>query len=209
VSEIGHGAMATLFRAEDLASGRAVCIDYAHDENVLHRDIKPENVLLEDDRALVCDFGLARAIHRAAVEPFSERARARHPGLHEPPRAADLVRQPGGQARACADANQPAAPAGTSISLRADRIGVRHHETDRRLRANRIGQRAAPNHQQRVGPGIGDRDRVRVGEGPLRAPGGRCVRTEPGTTLPGNQDRQQYHGERSTHGILLGEVDGG
>jgi serine/threonine-protein kinase len=153
VSEAGHGAMATVFRAEDRASGRAVClkvfrpelagalgperfrrevefltrlrhprivpildsgevggllylvlawvpgetlrtrlaregplsipavlsiardvaaaIDYAHDENVLHRDIKPENILLEDDRAQVCDFGLARAIHRAAVEPLS------------------------------------------------------------------------------------------------------------------------------------------
>jgi serine/threonine-protein kinase len=151
--EIAHGAMATLFRAEDLTSGRAVCIkvfrpelvavlgperfrreveiltrlrhprivpildsgeaggllflvlpwmagenlrtrlererqlsipavlsiardvaaaiDFAHAENVLHRDIKPENILLEGDRALVCDFGLARAIHRAALEPFS------------------------------------------------------------------------------------------------------------------------------------------
>ena len=48
----------------DLAAG----IDYAHGQNVLHRDIKPENVLLQGDRALVCDFGLARAIDRAAVD---------------------------------------------------------------------------------------------------------------------------------------------
>ncbi|HEX3235803.1 MAG TPA: serine/threonine-protein kinase [Gemmatimonadales bacterium] len=49
----------------------AEALDYAHGQNVLHRDIKPENVLLDGDRALVCDFGLARAINRAAMEPLS------------------------------------------------------------------------------------------------------------------------------------------
>lgn len=49
----------------------AAAIDHAHGENILHRDIKPENLLLEGDRAMVCDFGLARAIDRAAVEPLS------------------------------------------------------------------------------------------------------------------------------------------
>ena len=46
--------------------GRA--IDFAHERGVLHRDIKPENVLLEGDRALVCDFGVARAIEVAGGE---------------------------------------------------------------------------------------------------------------------------------------------
>jgi serine/threonine protein kinase len=49
----------------------AAAIDHAHGENILHRDIKPENVLLQGDRAVVCDFGLARAIDRAALEPIS------------------------------------------------------------------------------------------------------------------------------------------
>jgi serine/threonine-protein kinase len=54
-----------------IAGDIAAAVDYAHRQNVLHRDIKPENILLEGDRALVCDFGLARAIDRAALEPPS------------------------------------------------------------------------------------------------------------------------------------------
>jgi serine/threonine-protein kinase len=46
----------------------AGAIDYAHEHGVLHRDIKPENVLLEGTRALVCDFGVARAIEAAGSE---------------------------------------------------------------------------------------------------------------------------------------------
>jgi serine/threonine protein kinase len=54
-----------------IAGDIAAAIDYAHRQNVLHRDIKPENILLEGRQALVCDFGLARAIDRAALEPLS------------------------------------------------------------------------------------------------------------------------------------------
>jgi eukaryotic-like serine/threonine-protein kinase len=54
-----------------IAGDIAAAIDYAHGQNVIHRDIKPENILLAGERALVCDFGLARAIDRAAVEPVS------------------------------------------------------------------------------------------------------------------------------------------
>jgi serine/threonine protein kinase len=49
----------------------AAAIDHAHAEGVIHRDIKPANVLLTERRTLVCDFGLARAIDRAAREPIS------------------------------------------------------------------------------------------------------------------------------------------
>ncbi|MGH7516484.1 MAG: serine/threonine-protein kinase [Gemmatimonadales bacterium] len=64
------GAFA-LPRAVAIAQEVSAAIDYAHSKNVLHRDIKPENVLLERERAVVCDFGLARAIDRSATEPIS------------------------------------------------------------------------------------------------------------------------------------------
>jgi serine/threonine protein kinase len=43
----------------------AGALDYAHRHGVIHRDIKPENILLEDEHAIVADFGVARAVTRA------------------------------------------------------------------------------------------------------------------------------------------------
>jgi serine/threonine-protein kinase len=60
-----------LDRAISIVGDIAAAIDCAHAQGVLHRDIKPENILLEAHRALIRDFGVARAIEAAGDESFS------------------------------------------------------------------------------------------------------------------------------------------
>jgi tetratricopeptide (TPR) repeat protein len=49
-----------------LAREVADALQYAHGQGVIHRDVKPENILLTNGHALVADFGIARAVSRAA-----------------------------------------------------------------------------------------------------------------------------------------------
>ncbi|HEY9507768.1 MAG TPA: serine/threonine-protein kinase [Gemmatimonadales bacterium] len=53
-----------------IAQDVAAALDYARQHGVIHRDVKPGNVLLDEGRAVVCDFGVARALEVAGGERF-------------------------------------------------------------------------------------------------------------------------------------------
>ena len=56
----------------DLTKQVADALGYAHGQGVVHRDVKPENILLEGERAVVADFGIARALDLAGGERLTE-----------------------------------------------------------------------------------------------------------------------------------------
>jgi serine/threonine-protein kinase len=54
-----------LYDAVRITREAAEGLAYAHVHGVVHRDIKPENILLQNNHALVADFGIARAADAA------------------------------------------------------------------------------------------------------------------------------------------------
>ena len=65
---LADGGPLPIDRAVAIARDVAEALAYAHRENIVHRDIKPANILVErgTGNALVTDFGIARAVERAA-----------------------------------------------------------------------------------------------------------------------------------------------
>ncbi len=54
-------------RAQVIGWTRDLCaaLSHAHSQGIIHRDLKPENILLLEDRAVLADFGVARALTEA------------------------------------------------------------------------------------------------------------------------------------------------
>ena len=64
-----RGGPARAGRAIALLGQVADALDTAHRGGLIHRDVKPANMLVEDDRAWLADFGLAK--HAATVNSLS------------------------------------------------------------------------------------------------------------------------------------------
>src|SRR2546422_5576867 len=54
-----------------IASEIADALAYAHSRGVVHRDIKPENIMFSAGSAVVADFGIARALTAATLDPLT------------------------------------------------------------------------------------------------------------------------------------------
>ncbi len=67
-----HEGQLPLADALDIASQIADALEVAHAEGFVHRDIKPGNILLADGRAILADFGIARAVDVVTDEKLTE-----------------------------------------------------------------------------------------------------------------------------------------
>src|SRR5687767_1444259 len=76
-----------------IARDVADALTHAHAHGVVHRDVKPENILIENGRALVTDFGIARAITEASSDRLTETGLALGTAAYMSPEQSDGARE--------------------------------------------------------------------------------------------------------------------
>ena len=69
---IGRESQLPLPDALAIVRDVAAALTHAHGVGVVHRDIKPENILLSGGKAMVTDFGIARAVTSAGDQALTE-----------------------------------------------------------------------------------------------------------------------------------------
>jgi TolB-like protein/tRNA A-37 threonylcarbamoyl transferase component Bud32 len=70
-ARLGREGQLPVREALRIAREIADALDGAHRAGIIHRDIKPENVLLIAGHAVVCDFGIARALSAASNDSLT------------------------------------------------------------------------------------------------------------------------------------------
>ncbi|MFL5507861.1 MAG: protein kinase domain-containing protein [Gemmatimonadales bacterium] len=80
-----------------IARDVALALDHAHRQGIVHRDIKPENVMLQDDEALVADFGIAKAVESAGSDHLTATGVAVGTPAYMSPEQAAGEREPDGR----------------------------------------------------------------------------------------------------------------